>query len=226
MILSPEFIDLIRDAMDSRANKINTCLPAKVTSYDHTKQTVCVIPSIMRPMPTDTGGRTDEPIPELLDVPVAFPRAGDFVMHLPLEPGDYVLLLFSQYGINEFLATGEQHDQQRSSDIRQHSLGAAIAIAGVFPNAVRVDGLSATEVLLGKPGGSGVGVSASKVKVGNQGGTMKRAARKGDPVKITLTPAHFATLALSNGAGIVSTLYSVEVFGTITEGSTTVDISD
>lgn len=217
---------LLKDAMDSRVSEVNTCLPAKVKAYYPATQTADLLPCVKRPMPTDTGGQTSEPIPEMLGVPVAFPRAGDFIMHLPLQAEDFVLLVFSQFSIGEFLANGHVQEQQEPDDVRHHSMSSAVAIAGVFPNNDRVSGLSATEALLGNPAGHGVKLSGTKTKVGNLVGTMKRAARKDDPISVTLSVANIAAMNLANAGGQVFAALPVTLTGQITEGSTTVDISD
>lgn len=227
-MITQSFIELLRDMMESRVNQVNTVLPAVVRWYNHEKQTACVVPAVARPMPTDTGGRTYEPIPELLDVPVAFPQAGDFVLHLPLQAGDFVLLVCAQFALDEFLNAGDQHEQQEPADIRQHNLSSAVVMAGFTPKNSRVEGLSATEVLLGKPGGSGVSVGLSKVKIGNLGATMKQAARKGDTVRVTITLPDIVSMGLVAApmTGNVTATNALVKDGEITSGSSKVDISD
>lgn len=57
-------------------------------------------------------------------------------------------------------------------------------------------------------------------------GATKEAARKGDEIELTITPANITTMALSNGGGPVAAANSVTIKGTITQGSSKVTITD
>lgn len=215
-------VDLLRDALDARAEAINTCFPAKVLSYDVARQTATLRPSVQRPVRTDTGERTTERLPDLPDVPVTFLRAGDFVFHLPVQEGDFVLVLCPQWSIHEYRRTGDDHTDP--GDVRHHSLGSVVAIAGVFPAGRAVSGLSAAEILLGKVAGPNVKVTATKVQLGANG-PYARAARVGDPVRVTI-PSGAIHVTGSMGAG--SNPDPIVVDGVVGPGggSTKVDISD
>lgn len=218
--------ELLKDALDSRAEEINTCLPAKVTGVDHEKQTVNVLVGLKRLAKTTSGDYIAEDIPEFLGVPLAFPRGTGWVMYVPPQIGDYVLLLFPQWVLSEWLRTGDTSEQVHPGDSRVHSMGSAVAIPGVFPSNLPVSGLSASKAILGNPNGVGLSVSNTEVKLGNHTGTTKKVAREGDKVRITITQANIATMALSNGGGTVAAGAPVTVEGTIIEGSNTVKASD
>lgn len=212
-------VELLRDAMDSRVSEINTCLPAKVTGVDHEKQTVDVVPSITRLSKTTLDNLVEEPLPEFLGVPLAFPRGANFVVYVPPQVGDYVLLVFPQYIIAEWMRLGQTQNPVNPGDPRQHSLGGAVAIAGIFPSGMQVADLSATRAILGNPSGVAVGVEATQVLLGNVQGTQKKVARVGDVVR-------FAPGSINvSGPGGASTNAS-PCFGTVDTGSETVKASD
>jgi hypothetical protein len=220
------WVELLKDAMDSRVSEINTCLPGKVTFVDPGGEKVNVLPTVNRLSKTTLDNLVEEPLPEFLGVKLAFPRGGNFVLYVPPQVGDYVLLVFPQYIISEWIRLGKNQPQVNPGDSREHSLGSAVAIAGIFPSGMEVSGLSATKAILGNPTGMGVSVEAAKVKLGNHSGVTKQVARKDDPVSVTITPAHIIALGLSNGGGPVVAASSATVSGQIQAGSTTVEASD
>lgn len=218
-----EWFEVFRDMMESRVQEIATCIPGRVTSYDPSTQRANVQPAVQRPIPTDVGGMTLEPFPELLGVPVAFPRAGNFCLHLPLVPNDFVMLVFPMLSISEFLRIGNQQQQVDPGDVRYHSLGSVYAMAGVYPDNNKVTGLPANEAVLGNPSGAGVAVGAAKVKAGHLAGPLKPAARQGDSVSVTFPPG---TLNVTGPGGASTNTTPVTGTGQITSGSAIVDISD
>lgn len=211
--------ELLKDAMDSRASEINTCLPAKITAVDHEKQTVDVVPSLVRLSKTTLDNLVEEPLPEFTSVPLSFPRGGNAVLYIPPQVGDYVLLVFPQYILSEWLRLGKDQNPVNPGDPRQHSLGSAVALAGVFPSGREVADLNASRAILGNPSGVGIGVESSQVVLGNLPGTAKKVARVGDTVR-------FAPNTINvSGPGGASTNAS-PCFGIIDSGSDTVKATD
>lgn len=223
MIFSDEWVELFQDALESRVREIATCIPGKIVSYNPATQRATIQPSIQRPVPTDVGGTTLEPFPELIGVPVAFPRAGNFCLHLPLVQGDFVLLIFPMLSISEFLRIGHQQTQVNPGDQRYHSFGSVLAIAGVYPDNDKVAGLPANEAVFGNPQGEGVAVGAAKVKVGTLAGPLKPAARQGDSVSVTFPPG---TINVTGPGGASTNTVPITGTGQITSGSAIVDVSD
>jgi len=222
------YLALLRDAIDARVEQVNTCLPGKVLSYDPASQTASVRLTVKRPMRTDTGGTTTEPLPDLPAVPVVFPRAGDFVLHLPLKAGDGVLVLFSQWSTGEYHRTGE--DAVDPGDMEHHGMGSAVCIAGLFSGAAPAEGLDATTLLMGIHDGPAIRVTDTKVTVGVDGNPAKKAARKDDTVRVTI-PAGAIVVTVPPGGGYGGAVVNVpvaplDVDGTITSGSDVVDITD
>lgn len=217
--------DLIRDALDSRAEAINTCMPAKVLSYDAATQTATVRPALKRPVRTEDEDPTTEALPDIPSVPVVCFRGGPFVLHLPPVSGDYVLLLFPQWSIAEWRRLGG--DSVDPGDHRHHSLGSCVALHGVYPSSSVVAGLSPTEVLLGKVSGPNVKVTETKVKIGSNG-PYKKAARVGDPVRVTIPTGTTFTGTVAGNPATFTVGAPIVVDGVVgpSGGSAAVDISD
>ena len=89
-----DFNDLINESIEERLKTLNTCLPAKVLSYDSDKQYATVKPTIKIKLLKD-GSPILVDRPQIFTVPVAHLRVMGFAIHLPVSEGDNVLLLFS-----------------------------------------------------------------------------------------------------------------------------------
>lgn len=75
-------------------NELHTAYPARVTRVHSERQTVDVQVAVMRQIPTlDYEPHEFEEVPELVDIPIQWPRAGGFVITFPIKPGDWVELI-------------------------------------------------------------------------------------------------------------------------------------
>ena len=99
MTQTPTLAQLIKQAIDSRLVDVHTAIIARVESYAPEKQQVDVSPVLKR---------QSEDLPMLCDVPVLFPRAGGFFISLPIQPGDFVQILFNESAIDDFLLEFEK----------------------------------------------------------------------------------------------------------------------
>lgn len=126
----PTIADVLAMHADALRNELHTAMPAKVNSYNKSKQTVDVTPLLGRYLPLEDGGQEFEPLPQILSVPVAFPRVGRYGMTFPIEPGEIVMLVFSQFPLGTWKTTGAEG---QSGDTRTHTLDGATAYLGVYP---------------------------------------------------------------------------------------------
>ena len=108
------------------AAEIRVAIPATIQSFDATKQTVVVKPTIMENVQID-GVSQSVDIGLIADVPIVMPRAGGFSLALPVKAGDECLLVFADRCIDAWIQSG---GQQASIDGRRHSLSDAFAILG------------------------------------------------------------------------------------------------
>lgn len=105
-----------------------TAFVARVVAYDAEKQRVTV-----RPVGKDVtlGGDPVTP-PVLSDVPVLFPRGGNFHCVWPLAVDDDVLIVCADRSIDEWMAGGAV--DAVPADPRRYSLTDAVAIPGIGNN--------------------------------------------------------------------------------------------
>lgn len=103
---------------------LHTALPAKVVSFDSSKQTVTL--AVQVKMQLADGNGAD--IPPLVDVPVSFPRGGGFAVTFPLKAGDEGIAIFSERCIDGWWQNGSA---STPLDFRLHDLSDAMFIPGI-----------------------------------------------------------------------------------------------
>lgn len=111
---------------------VHTSLPAKVLEFDPEANTVDVELATKADFyDRETREREFDERPQLGGVPVIWPRGGGYVMTLPLAPGDFVWLMFSEQALGEWRTTGQVSEP---GDARRHSIGYPYALPGAFPD--------------------------------------------------------------------------------------------
>lgn len=125
---TPTLGKVITDAIEFVLSNIHTSMPGRIVSYDQSTGLASVQPAISRKYKTEI---VATPLPIISNVPVAMPRAGNALIKIPLSAGDYVLLIFSERGIDRWLENGGVVDPL---DPAMFALNDAIAIPSVFPN--------------------------------------------------------------------------------------------
>lgn len=145
---------------------LHTAIPARVESYNASKQTVDVVPQLNRSRPDGQGNYVTEPLPKLSDVPVAFPRCKTFALTFPLAAGDYVLLVICERNIGAWRATGNQGDP---GDIGMHTLDGAVAIPGLYPDSSAAQSADPNNMVLGNDtnGAAQIVIKTSEILAGS-----------------------------------------------------------
>ena len=100
----PTLSQVLNQAINNRLLDLHTALIARVESYDAAKQQVSVSPVLKRILPNLDDELVSEQLPVLSDVPVLFPRAGGFFISFPIQPGDFVQLVFNEVSIDDWMA--------------------------------------------------------------------------------------------------------------------------
>lgn len=77
-----------------REINLRVAAPGIIQSFNSAEQTVTVQLSIREKRNND-GVETWEDLPQLVDVPVVFPRAGGYVLTMPIKPGDECLVILA-----------------------------------------------------------------------------------------------------------------------------------
>jgi hypothetical protein len=99
------------------AKDLHTALPGIVQSFDRTTQTVRVKLTIKRLWIDDEIGW--QPLPDLVDCPVQFPRFGNFIITGPVRANDEGLVHFAERSIDNWWHRG---GIQEPSEYRLHDL--------------------------------------------------------------------------------------------------------
>jgi hypothetical protein len=126
--------EVIRRALESRAQDIWTAFPAKIVAYDSETQTADVEPQVRRIVPDEDSADVEtEDLPIVVNVPIQFPRGGEdsIAITWPLQAGDYVWVHVCTNAIGNWRRTGELSDP---GDVRTHGLGSCFAVPGAAPN--------------------------------------------------------------------------------------------
>lgn len=155
---------------------LHTALPAKVVSFNPSKQTVTLAVQIKMQLADGNGAD----IPPLVDVPVSFPRGGGFAVTFPLKAGDEGIAIFSERCIDGWWQNGTA---STPLDFRLHDLSDAMFIPGIcsVPKTIKSffnDGLSMQTL----DGGTFIRITNGKILIqGNiehQGDTSQKGSHK------------------------------------------------
>lgn len=163
MIKTPTLAQLLKAAIENRLLDVHTALIAKVESYDAAKQQVNVAPLLKRCVETLDGSITEEELPLLCDVPVMFPRAGGYFISFPIQPGDFVQLIFNEVSISDWL----NNTRSEKASVERFTLDGAIAIPGVFPESQPLNGAHKENFVAGKDSGPQLHIDISKIRLGS-----------------------------------------------------------
>jgi hypothetical protein len=146
-----ELEDVLEMARDAWLNEVHTVLPARVLRYDAASQTCSARPMVRRALPTVAGALVHETLPDVHGVPVCWPSAGPWFVHMPLAAGHTVLLACAERDYARWRQTGEVGD---STDIRNHALSFAFAIPGARSRRAALGDVPADALVVGKDGGA------------------------------------------------------------------------
>jgi len=124
--------DYLRQIIDRQLADMHTSIPAIVESFDPATQMIECIPVIRARKKTIDGVEFTEDRPKLVKVPLITPyvRMLGFSMTMPILPGDMVLLMFSERGLDYWQETGEISDPPEDKGARMHDLTDGIAAVG------------------------------------------------------------------------------------------------
>lgn len=164
----PSLALVLDAAISSRLRGLHTAAPGEIISYDHATQTATVQIAVE----LEIARGVTERIAPLRDVRIAWPRAGATSLHLPLSPGDGVLVVFSEQDPSAWLSGVGSAPQTAG----RHGLF-PFAIPGISPVPLPPTATSPTDAVLS------CGALAARVgPTGVQLGTVAAA----DPIVVAL----------------------------------------
>jgi hypothetical protein len=159
----PSLTQVLKQSINNRLLDLHTAIIARVESYDAAKQQVSVSPVLKRAVPTLDGHVAEEQLPILSEVPVLFPRAGGFFISFPIQPGDFVQLIFNESSIDAWL-TGASSSMALDE---RFTLQGAVALPGVYPEAKALISAHKTNFVAGKDDGVQLHIDGDKIKLGS-----------------------------------------------------------
>lgn len=131
MAESHSLASVLKAHHEAETENAHTCLPCRVESYDAATQTVAAKPLVKRPGQDADGNTKFEELPTYPNVQVAFPRAGNFVMYMPIAAGDFGHLIFCDMATGEARSSGQVSEPQ---DLSRHAGGYCIFLPGGYPD--------------------------------------------------------------------------------------------
>lgn len=140
----PTLAEVIQVMIDSNLIDLHVCLPGKIVKYDSSTQMATIQPSLLKMNENFTVPYPWPPVPK---VPIVFPRAvsGQAFIHMPLIPGDDVVMVVSERSLDNWKQTGILTDP---ADRRKFNISDAFAFPGGSgePFAFEVDDDKAIEI--------------------------------------------------------------------------------
>lgn len=118
---------LFRTAMQNERTTLWTALPGIVVSFDASKMTCKIQPTIQLHLSALDGTKKWVSLPVLVDCPVLYPGAGGFVLTFPIAAGDEVLMIFASRCIDSWWASGGVQSQ---AEFRMHDLSDGFVLPG------------------------------------------------------------------------------------------------
>jgi hypothetical protein len=163
--VTPSELDIIRSVLDAALSEVHTCMPAEVVrvhASEHQRQFVDVQPSLQRRASNEDGQVVDETLPVIPMVPVGYMQGGGFFISVPIAVGDFVLLVFAERSLDQWLQTARKGSQRAIApgDVGTHTLEGAVALpCGPAPRSALLAGVSATDLVIGHVTGSRIQIT-------------------------------------------------------------------
>lgn len=136
---------LYKMLLDNLSNNLRVAIPGIIEEFDPQTQTATVQLALREKISNQDLSQEWVDVPLLLDVPIVLPRAGGFVLTMPIQKGDECLIIFADMCIDAFFSNGGVQNQLEK---RRHDLSDGIAIMGMWsqPNVVPNYSTTATEL--------------------------------------------------------------------------------
>ena len=161
---TPTLAQLLKQALESCLLDVHTALIGRIENYDASTQLADIQPVLKRAIKTNNNDFKQEDLPLLVDIPILFPRAGGFFISLPIQPGDYVQVIFNETSIDEFIT-----ESASTVDFeRRFTLQGAVAIPGIFPQSEALQGAHKTNFVVGKDKGIQIHIDGDKIRLGSE----------------------------------------------------------
>ncbi|MFT8350023.1 Gp138 family membrane-puncturing spike protein [Clostridium saccharoperbutylacetonicum] len=131
--------EFFRSFKDDAKNNIRVAMPGIIQSFDPIEQTVTVQPTIRENINNRDYTNQWVQLPLLLDVPVIFPKSGNYVLTFPIHTGDECLIIFLDMCYDAWWSNGGIQNQIEK---RRHDLSDSICIPGLYSQPNRIQNYS------------------------------------------------------------------------------------
>jgi len=150
---TPELSEIIEQAIESRLFDMHTGLPAKVNSFNASKQTCSVVPLLKRVFLDENNEELVQEMPTIENVPIVYPAGGGWAITWPLQKDDIVYLTFAERSLDRWL------EQPKGSFVdpiqaRKFDLSDAVCIPGFRPRVSPLQNLDSADLKIGREDGS------------------------------------------------------------------------
>jgi hypothetical protein len=175
-------VDVIDEALHGALVDLHTALPGRIDSFDPATQRAEVTVELQREFERPDGTLESVTVPQIVDVPILFPRAGGYVMTFPVAAGDKCLVVCIERNASGWLQEGAE---SVPPDARRHSYSDAIAILGLWPSSSAMAPGSSTTALeiRSEDGAVKITVGATDITVETTSAAFTVAA--GGPITLT-----------------------------------------
>ena len=136
-----EYQDSLQSAMDGRQASIWTALPCTIDVVNLSAATVAATPTTQATISARDGTTSVVTLPQLLDVPIVFPRGGGYTMTFPVKPGDECLVIFASRNIDSWW---QSSGVQAPLTARMHDLSDGFALVGPWSKPKVISNISAS----------------------------------------------------------------------------------
>lgn len=102
---NPAIEDAIDNIFNAKFSDFKTSMPAKIIEYNKDKQRASVKPLWLRAYIDEDGNEKTEEYPIINEVPIQFPRFGNYVAIFPIKKDDSVWLNFAERSLDSYLAS-------------------------------------------------------------------------------------------------------------------------
>lgn len=160
---------LINKIMDNVSNNLRVSLPGIIQSFDPTTQTVSVQPALTENILNPDLSNSSVNLPLLVDVPIVLPRAGGYVLTMPVQKGDECLIIFADSCIDAWFSYGGVQNQLEK---RRHDLSDSFCLLGTWSQPNVIENYSTTSTQLRSVDGSSY-ISLSKQEIDINAPTVK-----------------------------------------------------
>jgi len=156
-------VELIKTAIEFYFDQFFTTVVARVESYDATKQEADLVPVTKVQVYDDNDKLVEDDLPKLVNVPVAFPRSGDWFMSYPVSVGDTMTVVIASRDFSDWRSTG--HDSV-AKDVRVNPFNGAIAIPNnIYASSKALTKVHASKLVVGKDTGARIYISDDQINI-------------------------------------------------------------